>query len=109
MSKKVKLSIDIQPLGDRVLVHPLEAATTTASGLFIPDSNAGEKPQQGTVIGLGNGGTGDDVPNPHDFLKVGDTVLFGRYAGDELKVEDVDGNDVELKVFRLDSVLGVVK
>ena len=70
--------INIKPLADRVLVKPIEAETTTASGLIIPDS-AKEKQQEGTVIAVGNG-TKDEPMT----VKVGDTVLFGKYAGSEL-------------------------
>lgn len=71
--------INIKPLADRVLVKPSVAETTTASGIIIPDS-AKEKPQQGTVIAVGNG-TKDEPMT----VKIGDTVLYGKYAGTELK------------------------
>jgi len=74
----------IKPLADRVLVKPLEAETTTASGLIIPDS-AKEKQQEGTVIAVGNG-TKDEPMT----VKVGDTVLFGKYAGSELVLEGTE-------------------
>jgi len=76
--------INIKPLADRVLVKPLEAETTTASGLIIPDS-AKEKQQEGTVIAVGNG-TKDEPMT----VKVGDTVLFGKYAGTELVLESAE-------------------
>lgn len=76
--------ISIKPLSDRVVVEPLAAETKTASGLYIPDS-AKEKPQQGTVLAVGKG-TKDEPTT----VKVGDTVLYGKYAGTELKL---DGND----------------
>ncbi|MFK5958802.1 MAG: co-chaperone GroES [Lutibacter sp.] len=76
--------INIKPLSDRVLVKPIEAETTTASGLIIPDS-AKEKQQEGTVIAIGNGTK--DKPMT---VKVGDTVLFGKYAGTELVLEETE-------------------
>ena len=76
--------LTIKPLADRVLVAPMEAETKTASGIFIPDS-AKEKPQQGKVVAVGKG-TKDEPMT----VKVGDTVLYGKYAGTELKF---DGND----------------
>ena len=76
--------INIKPLADRVLVKPIEAETTTASGLIIPDS-AKEKQQEGTVIAVGNG-TKDEPMT----VKVGDTVLFGKYAGTELVLESAE-------------------
>jgi chaperonin GroES len=76
--------LSIKPLSDRVVIQALEAETKTASGLYIPDS-AKEKPQQGTVVAVGKG-TKDEPMT----VKVGDTVLYGKYAGTELKL---DGND----------------
>ena len=76
--------LSIKPLSDRVIIEALEAETKTASGLYIPDS-AKEKPQQGTVVAVGKG-TKDEPMT----VKVGDTVLYGKYAGTELKL---DGND----------------
>ncbi|HAE12687.1 MAG: co-chaperone GroES [Chitinophagales bacterium] len=82
MSKKAKISI--QPLADRVVIKPAPAETKTASGLVIPDT-AKEKPQQGTVMAVGPGKK--DEPTT---LKVGDTVLYGKYSGTEISV---DGDD----------------
>ena len=104
-----KLSVSIEPLGDRVVVMPTEAEQVTASGIVIPDTAKGEKPQQGVVLALGTGGIGEDKVDPREFLKVGDKVLFGKYAGDEVKLKDKDGKDVEVKILHLDSVLGLVK
>ncbi len=78
------MSINIKPLADRVLVEPAPAETKTASGLIIPDS-AKEKPLTGTVVAVGNGTS----ENPMT-VKVGDTILYGKYAGTELAYE---GND----------------
>jgi chaperonin GroES len=106
-----KLAVSIQPLGDRVVVVPIEAEQVTASGIVIPDTAKGEKPQEGVVIALGKGGINTSegkVSNPHDFLKVGDKVLFGKYSGDEVKLKDKNNKDVEVKILRLDSVLGIV-
>jgi len=76
--------INIKPLADRVVIEPLAAETKTASGIYIPDS-AKEKPQQGKVVAVGKG-TKDEPTT----VKVGDTVLYGKYAGTELKL---DGGD----------------
>jgi len=105
----VKLAVNIRPIGDRVVVRPLEKEQTTASGIVIPDTASGEKPQEGVVLALGKGGIGKDSVNPHDFLKVGDKVLFGKYAGDDVKLKSTDGKDVEVKVLHIDSVLGIVE
>lgn len=72
----------IKPLADRVLVEPKEAETKTASGLYIPDT-AKEKPQQGVVVAVGPGKKDEPME-----LKVGDVVLYGKYAGTELSYED---------------------
>ena len=72
----------IKPLADRVLIEPKEAETKTASGIFIPDT-AKEKPQQGTVIAVGPGKKDEPME-----VKVGDVVLFGKYAGTEVAVEE---------------------
>jgi len=76
--------LNIKPLADRVLVEPQAAETKTASGIIIPDS-AKEKPQKGKVVAVGNGTKKQPLT-----VKVGDTVLYGKYAGTELKLE---GND----------------
>ena len=106
-----KLAVQIDPLGDRVVVMPVEKETTTKSGIVIPDTASGEKPQEGVVLALGNGKVkfdGKELTNPRDFLKIGDHVLFGKYAGDEVKLKTTDGKDVEVKVLRLDSILGKI-
>ena len=108
MTTLPKLAVQIEPLGDRVVVMPLEAEQVTASGIVIPDTASGEKPSEGIVLAVGKGGIGKDTANPADFLTVGDTVLFGKYAGDDVKLKDKDGKDVEVKVLHLDSVLGKV-
>jgi chaperonin GroES len=78
------MGLNIKPLADRVLIEPSQAETKTASGIIIPD-NAKEKPQKGTVIALGKG-TKDEPMT----VKVGDAVLYGKYAGTELKLEGKD-------------------
>lgn len=76
--------MNIKPLADRVVVKPAEAETTTKSGLFIPDT-AKEKPQRGMIIAVGGGKKDEPMT-----VKVGDTVLYGKYAGTEIAV---DGSD----------------
>ena len=78
------MSLNIKPLADRVLVEPMEAETKTAAGIIIPD-NAKEKPQKGTVVAVGKGKKDEPLT-----VKVGDTVLYGKYAGTELKLEGKD-------------------
>jgi chaperonin GroES len=77
-------NVNIKPLADRVLVQPAAAEEKTASGLFIPDT-AKEKPQKGTVVAVGNGKKDEPLT-----VKVGDTVLYGKYSGTELSVDGKD-------------------
>lgn len=74
----------IKPLADRVVIEPKEAETRTASGLYIPD-NAKEKPQQGKVVAAGPGKKDEPME-----VKVGDSVLYGKYAGTEVTVDGKD-------------------
>ena len=76
--------LNIKPLADRVLVEPLEAETKTASGIIIPDT-AKEKPQKGIVVAVGSGRKDNPIT-----VKVGETVLYGKYSGTELKFESKD-------------------
>tara|TARA_B110000467_G_scaffold68621_1_gene62446 strand:+ start:94 stop:372 length:279 start_codon:yes stop_codon:yes gene_type:complete len=76
--------IKIKPLADRVLIEPAAAETQTSSGLYIPDT-AKEKPQKGIVVAVGPGTKEDPVT-----LSVGDTVLYGKYAGTELQHDGKD-------------------
>jgi chaperonin GroES len=74
------MSVQVKPLSDRVLVEPLAAETTTASGIIIPDT-AKEKPVKGKVIAVGPGKIDEPMT-----VKEGDTVLYGKYAGTELAI-----------------------
>ena len=78
------MKLNIKPLSDRVLVEPIEAETKTASGIIIPD-NAKEKPQKGKVMAVGKG----TKENPMT-VKAGDSVLYGKYSGTELKLKGKD-------------------
>jgi len=93
----------IRPLHDRVIVKRLEEERTTASGIVIPDS-ATEKPDQGTVQAVGNGKILEDGSVKKLDVKVGDKVLFGKYAGQAIKV---DGE--ELLVMREEDIMGIVE
>ena len=79
--------VAIKPLEDRILVQANEAETTTASGLVIPDT-AKEKPQEGTIVAAGPGRLNDDGEREPMDVKVGDKVLYAKYAGTEFKVDD---------------------
>ena len=76
--------LNIKPLADRVVVIPLEAETKTASGIIIPDT-AKEKPQKGTIVAVGPGTKDNPIT-----VKVGNTVLYGKYAGTELRLDGTD-------------------
>jgi chaperonin GroES len=79
-----RMSVSIKPLEDRVVVRPIEAETTTASGLVIPDT-AKEKPQEGEVVAVGAGKFDDKGERIPMDVKVGDKVVFSKYGGTELK------------------------
>ncbi|AOR26633.1 co-chaperone GroES [Flavobacteriaceae bacterium] len=91
------MALKIKPLADRVLIEPMAAETKTASGIIIPD-NAKEKPQKGKVVAVGSG-TKDEKMT----VNVGDTVLYGKYAGTELKL---DGQDY--LIMRESDILAIV-
>jgi len=95
--------MNLRPLQDRIIVKRVEEETKTAGGLFIPET-AKEKPQRGEIVAVGNGKkTEDGKVLPLD-VKVGDLVLFGKYAGTEVKV---DGDDYLM--MREDDILAVVE
>ncbi len=79
--------MNLRPLGDRVVVKPAEKEERTETGLYIPET-AKEKPQQGTIIAVGNGRKDDDGKLIPMDVEVGQTVLFAKYAGTEIKVEN---------------------
>lgn len=78
------MSVNIKPLADRVVVRPAEAEEKTKGGIIIPDS-AKEKPQKGTVVAVGGGKKDEPMT-----VKVGDSVLYGKYAGTELTIDGQD-------------------
>ncbi len=93
----------IRPLHDRVVIKRVEEERTTAGGIVIPDS-AAEKPDRGEVIAVGNGKITDSGNVRALDLKVGDVVLFGKYAGTTVKVDDE-----ELLVMKEDDVIAVIE
>ncbi len=94
--------MNVRPLNDRVLVKRLEEETKTAGGIFIPDS-AKEKPTRGLVIAVGNGKLNDDGVRKTLDVKKDDEILFGKYAGTEIKF---DGQ--ELIIMREEDILAVI-
>ncbi|MFA6583377.1 MAG: co-chaperone GroES [Elusimicrobiaceae bacterium] len=93
----------IQPLGDRVLVKAIEAREVRKGGIIIPDT-AKEKPQEGEIIAAGPGKTTPDGKRVAMDVKVGDKVLYGKYAGTEVKL-----GDDEYLIMHQDDILGVIK
>jgi chaperonin GroES len=92
----------IRPLGDRIVVKPLEREETTRSGIVLPDT-AREKPQQGTVLSVGSGKVLENGERQPMELQEGQTVLFAKYAGTEFSLEDED-----VLILRESDVLGVI-
>ncbi len=92
----------LRPLQDRILVQRVEEETTTKGGIIIPDT-AKEKPAEGKVVAVGNGKLGDDGKRVALEVKKCDRILFGKYAGTEVKIE---GD--EYLIMREDDVLGII-
>ncbi len=83
------MAVALQPLADRVLVRPIEKEEKTKSGIYLPDT-AKEKPQEGEVLAVGPGKMTDDGKRVPPDLKVGDRVIYAKYGGMEIKVDDED-------------------
>jgi chaperonin GroES len=94
--------MNVRPLHDRIIVHRLEEGEQQVGGIIIPDS-AKEKPQQGTVIAAGNGKAGEDGKRVPLDVKTGDRILFGKYSGQEIRL---DGQ--EYFIMKEDDVLAVI-
>jgi chaperonin GroES len=95
--------MNLRPLQDRILVQRVEEETTTKGGIIIPDT-AKEKPAEGKVVAVGNGKIGDDGKRIALEIKKGDRILFGKYAGTEVKIEGE-----EYLIMREDDVLGIIE
>ena len=95
--------MNIRPLHDRIIVHRLDEGEQKIGGIIIPDT-AKEKPQQGTVVAAGNGKTSDNGKRVSLDVKAGDRILFGKYAGQDIKL---DGQ--EYFIMKEDDVLAVIE
>jgi chaperonin GroES len=95
--------MDIKPLGDRIVVQPLEAEEVTKGGIILPDT-AKEKPHEGKIVAVGRGKVGENGQVQALELKVGDRVLYGKYSGNEIKTKD----GKELLIMREEDVLAVL-
>lgn len=93
----------VRPLGDRVLVKRLEEEEKTKGGIIIPDT-AKEKPQQGKIVAVGNGRTTEDGKVIPLNVKVGEKVLFQKYAGSDIKIEGED-----YLILREEEILGIIE
>jgi chaperonin GroES len=93
----------LRPLQDRILVKRIEEQEKTAGGIYIPDT-AKEKPVMGEIVSVGNGKKTEDGKVIPVDVKAGDKVLFGKYAGTEVKVEDG-----EYLIMREDDILGIIE
>jgi chaperonin GroES len=98
-----KNSMKVRPLGDRVLVKPLETGEKKKGGIIIPDT-AKEKPQEGKVIAVGKGKITEQGKTLPLDVKVGDRILFGKYSGNEIKIDDED-----YLIVREEDILGIIE
>ena len=96
-------AIRLRPLGDRVIVKPIEKKDEVRSGLIIPDT-AKEKPQEGEIIAAGKGKIGEDGKLIPMDVKAGDKILYGKYSGTEVKIEGQ-----EYLIMHQDDILGIVE
>ncbi|MDX2161961.1 MAG: co-chaperone GroES [bacterium] len=97
-------SINIRPLGDRVIVEPVEQEETIAGGMLVLPETAKEKPQQGLVLAAGEGKRDEDGERIAMDVKVGDKILFAKYAGTEIKL-----NGKKLLIMKEADILGIVE
>ena len=100
---KSKSKVNLQPLGDRVVVQREESEATTAGGIVLPDS-AKDKPARGVVVAIGNGRLLDDGSRSEIQVNVGERVIFSSYAG-----EAFESNGVEFLLMREDDILAVIE
>ncbi len=90
--------INLKPLADRVVIEPMAAETKTASGIYIPDT-AQEKPQKGKIVAVGSGTKDEEMK-----VKVGDLVLYGKYAGTEINI-----NNEKFLIMRQSDILAIIE
>ena len=97
------MSLNLRPLGDRLIVEPIEQEDTTASGIILPET-AKEKPQRGKVLAAGPGRRDDEGKRIEMDVQEGDTVLYAKYAGTEVKLDDT-----KYLIFKETDVLAIVE
>ena len=103
MAEATLTKVKITPLGDRVLVKPVESKEVKKGGIIIPDT-AKEKPQEGEVVATGKGKTTEDGKLLAMEVKAGDRILYGKYSGNEIKIDDQ-----EYLIMHQDDILGILK
>ncbi|HAM34986.1 MAG TPA: co-chaperone GroES [Elusimicrobia bacterium] len=103
MAEATLSKVKIQPLGDRVMVKPVEQKETKRGGIIIPDT-AKEKPQEGEIVAAGKGKMTEDGKLLPMDVKPGDRILYGKYSGNEIKIDDV-----EYLIMHQDDILGILK
>jgi len=96
--------MDIKPLGDRIVIKPLEAEAKTKGGIVLPDT-AKEKPQEGKVVAVGKGKVLENGTVQAPEVKVGDKVLYGKYSGNEITTKEGE----ELLIMREEDILAIIK
>jgi chaperonin GroES len=96
--------MDIKPLGDRVVVKPLEAESKTKGGILLPDT-AKEKPQEGKIVAVGKGKVLENGTVQTPEVKIGDKVLYGKYSGNEITTKEGE----ELLIMREEDILAIIK
>jgi chaperonin GroES len=94
----------IRPLADRVVVKPVEREEKTKGGIFLPDTASKERPQEGSVLAVGEGRLDDSGKRIPLSVKVGDKVLFAKYSGTEIKIDDV-----EYLILSEKDILGIIQ
>lgn len=97
------MKLNLKPLGDRMVIKPLEQEEVTASGIVLPET-AKEKPQEGEILAVGPGRTDDDGKRIPMDVKKGDTILFAKYAGTEVKIDDK-----KLLILKESDILAIVE
>lgn len=103
MAEAVLSKVNIRPLGDRVLVKPVEKEREEKGGIIIPDT-AKEKPQEGKVIAAGKGKVADDGKLIPMDVKAGDRILYGKYSGTEIKIDDE-----EYLIMHQEDIMGILE
>jgi chaperonin GroES len=102
MAEATLTKVKLQPLGDRVLVKPVEQKEVKKGGIIIPDT-AKEKPQEGEVVAVGKGKYNDEGKQLPMDVKKGDRILYGKYSGSEIKIDDQ-----EYLIMHQDDILGII-